>query len=110
VEPEIVDAGQVDDLDAAGAEIAAAGSRRRGGAGEVRRLGAYAAQPVEDRGLACIRVAEQDDGCRHRPGPPDRLWNDQVRLGDHTTCLGWAPPGSDPRRASTSRSAWIAPG
>jgi hypothetical protein len=67
---EVVDPGQIEHLERQPVGVTVAGAHRSGRAGEVRRLGAGAAQRVEERGLAGVRVADEgdaahgSDGCR----------------------------------------------
>jgi hypothetical protein len=70
VELEAVEAGQVDHLERrrcrrrTSPDLHAPAAQVGRGAGEVRRLGAQAAQPVEQRRLAGVGVAEQQDASR----------------------------------------------
>ncbi len=81
IQAEPVETRQIDDVHddvTADNRAADAGARRR--ARKVRRLGARAAEPVEERGLAGVRIADQGDAQRSgtlrnrdRRGSEDRL-------------------------------------
>ena len=83
--------------------------RGRGGAGEVRGLGPCAAQPVEERGLAGVGVADQGDArriARRRPAlsrspRPARRRPSQpsLRVGDDEDAVGDRAREPDARRA-----------
>ena len=107
VEVQAVEPGQVDDLERS---AAAGGSRQQpadaqvgGRAGEVGGLGAQAAEAVEERRLAGVRVAEQEQAARgRRPPPRGRARGRDAqrrRLGRRCGVADVARPGARPRCA-----------